>query len=104
MEEKKIYTCVDALAQIDTFIDFVMNEGEGMSIKDVTNIIDSVGRISDNVQKSDAFDEKIKEWILNDIRDLRLRMGYCGVKNIVYDLEKGLRGIKSNIVWYIENK
>lgn len=85
---KKNFTCNDAVMQIDTLIDFVKNEGEGMSIKDVKNIIESVDRIYENVQKSDDVDSKTKDnfWYW----DIELN----GINDIVYKLESSLFNIK----------
>ena len=86
--EEKTFTCDDAVKQIDALIDFVMNEGEGMSIRDVKNIIESVDRIYENVQKSDDVDSKTKDNLWYWDKEM-----HC-INDIVYRLESGLFNIK----------
>lgn len=88
MEEKMIYTCADALNDVNTIVDFVVKNGVKMTIEDVHNVVDGLNIIKTKMTESDAIDEKVKDRFWYWCNEFK------GLKNLLYSLESNLFNLK----------
>ena len=79
---KKIYSCADALNEVNVLVNFVTEKGTKMTIEELFNVVDSVNIIKNKIVESDVIDTETKDNFWYWYKEL------YGVKNMLYDLER----------------